>query len=141
MNLDVLYTKISELLEIIEIEVYNRAINLLLSKGDKDMYFIEYFKGTPLSTKEMLDVYMKLFTSGHSITPILDILGRDAKQFVEQGKREIEEWNIRDICPPATSYTMSESDTNGRPGEAQPTNEATVASNDNSANMNPRANV
>lgn len=142
INLDIIYDKIAEILENIESEIYNKAINLLLSTNEKDNYYIEYEKGIPLSTKEKLDTYMKLVSMGYSISPVINMLGGDAKEFVDQSIREINDWNIRaNILPPMTSYTMSdntEDSVYGRPTNEGSQNENTVKSNDNNSNGVPK---
>lgn len=141
INLDIIYNKIAELLEMIETEIYNRAINLLDDK-EKDVYYIEYEKGTPLSTKEQLDTHVKLISLGYSISPLLNMLGLDSKEYVDRSIREIESWKIREkILPPLSTYTATGDDKVGNPTKEDVTNENTIISKDNSNNMNPKANV
>ena len=144
INLDIIYNKIAELLEMIEVEIYNRAINLLDDK-EKDNYYIEYEKGTPLTTDQQLKSFEKLVTLGYSISPLLAMLGLDSKEYVDRSIREIDAWKIREkIVPPLSTYTSTDKDGDGKAGSpvnTNPTSENTTASTDNGGSITPRANV
>ena len=149
LNLDILFNRIGELLEMIESEVYNKLIALLLPSTVNKDYYLEYEKTYPLSNTEKANIYQKLASMGYSLRPLVELLGQDFDEYVENSIYEIETLKLREkVVPPLTSYTISDNteDTvygkkvNGEEG-SESENEQTINSNENDGNSLPDANV
>lgn len=139
LNLEVLFDRIGELLEMIESEVYNKLIQIILPSTVNKDYYLEYEKEYPLSNAEKASYFMQLSQSGYSIRPLLEVLGQDFDEFIENSLYEIEELGLREkIKPPLTSYTVTADDIDG---SEKSENENTMNSNENDGNSLPSANV
>lgn len=109
LYIDIMYDRIGELLENIENEVYNKLIALTLPKNVGTDYYMEYEKEYPLEQSEKIAVLQKLVAMGYAITPLLEIIGLNPTEYINQSIHEIEELELRKkIVPPLTSYTMSD---------------------------------
>src|SRR5690606_8404539 len=92
LNLDVLYKRIGVLLENIETDMYQKMINLILPKGQKDNYYLVYDKQQPLTTKEKVDILSKLNDKGWSVKALVDnISDINWENYLEQTLYETEE--------------------------------------------------
>ena len=150
LYIDIMYDRIGELLENIENEVYNKLIALILPKSVGSDYYMEYEKEYPLSQTEKLNVLQKLVSMGYAISPLLELIGLNPTEYINQSIYEIEQLELRrKIVPPLTSYTMSdntEGTAYGEPilggnGSDAALNENTETTNENNANDLPAANV
>lgn len=109
LYIDIMYNRIGELLENIENEVYNKLIALILPKSVSGNYYMEYEKEFPLSQAERIAVLQKLVSMGYAISPLLEEIGLNPTEYINQSFYEIEELKLRErIVPPLTSYTMTE---------------------------------
>lgn len=114
LNLSILYKKIGILLEQVEV-IYNQLINIVLGSERGDNYLFQYNTGEPLSNERKLETLYKLQSEGYAVKPLVDMLGIDYDDYIEESLYEIEELKLRDkIIPPKTSHTLSD-DGNGRP--------------------------
>lgn len=150
LYIDIMYDRIGELLENIENEVYNKLILLTLPKSVSSDYYMEYEKEYPLSQSEKITVLQKLVSMGYAITPLLELIGLNPTEYINQSIYEIETLELRSkIVPPLTSYTMSDNtegtlygksvlDGNGSDEALTEENETSV---ENNANNMPQANV
>lgn len=144
LNLDIFYRRLGELLENIEDQVYNKLFKIILPKSVGSDYYMEYEKTYPLTVQEKADYFKGLVDKGYSAKYLVDMLGVDFNEYVEQSVYEIEKLKLREkIIPPQTSYTLSNNDTskNGRPSENDSVNENTDNSNENGGNSLPDAGV
>lgn len=140
LNLDIIYKKIGVILEDIETEVYTKMIQLILPNSVKDDYYLEYNKNAPLTNKERADIYYKLVSLGYSLRPLIELIGKDFNEYIENSIYEIEELGLREkIAPPASSYTLSDSGDSGRPQTTGETNESTISSKSNDGGNNPKS--
>lgn len=150
LNLDILFNRIGELLEMIECEVYNKLITIILPNSVNKDYYLEYEKTYPLSNTEKANMYFKLSSSGYSLRPLLELLGQDFDEYIENTLYEIETLKLREkVIPPLTSYTMSgngesgssSSKTNNEKNSEESDNDQTINSNENDGNSLPDADV
>lgn len=133
INLDILYKRLGLLLENIEVEIYDKLLQLILPSSVKDDYSFVYEKEMPLTNKEKLDVLMKLHNmEGFALKPVIDNLnGIDFDTYIEESIYEQEEMNLPDRIKPYSSlYTNSASAT------ADLADSNTKPTNDNSDNEN-----
>ncbi|WP_243430957.1 hypothetical protein [Clostridium botulinum] len=142
LNLDMIYQKIGVMLEQIEI-IYNQLITIVLGKSKGQNYMFEYDKQKPLSKTDKLKTLTTLENQGYAISPLLELIGVDANDYINQSIYEIEKLGLRNkISPPSLSYTTSSKDSNkesGRPIEENPTNDNTIQSKENTDNnSNPK---
>lgn len=140
INLDMIYQKIGTMLEQIE-EIYNQLIVIVLGKNKGSNYYFEYDKGTPLTKSDKLKTLTTLESRGYSVTKLLELIGVDAKDYIEQSIYEIDELKLREkIVPPLNSNNISSTDTNtgGRTSVDNPTNESTIQSQDQDGNNSPK---
>lgn len=142
LNLEIIYNRISELLETIEVEVYNKLFQIILpNKIGKD-YYLEYEKGYPLSTAEKAKMFKELHMLGYSLKPLIELLGEDFDDYVENSIYEIENMNLRDkIKPPMSTYTMSGDEEVGKAKEEQSNNNSTITVEENGGNSQPKPSV
>lgn len=138
MNLDMLYTRIDMILEEIE-PVFQKLFNIMLTKKLAENYRFEFIKGTPLTSKEELEVLQKLHAEGTSYKSIVDMLSTVSyTELINDSMREIEDMGLREvITPPKTSSTLSSEDSEGgRKGidPADVTNPNTASSQDSGNN-------
>lgn len=142
LSLQIFYMKIGEILENIESEVYNKYINLLLVDKYKDSYYLEYDKSMPLDKKTRLTQLYQLETQGYTIKPMLEIMGIDYLEYIEQSKYEIKNLKLRnEITPPSSSFTQSgKNNQSGSPTDETNLNDNTVQSKEVDANNQPKAN-
>ena len=112
LSLEILYSKIFELLEMIETEVFDKFLNLYTgTKKDNGNYYFEYVKEIPLKTSERMDALYKLQAQGFSIKPIIEAANLDYANYIDDSVYEIEKMKLRDkIYPSATMYTTSSKD-------------------------------
>lgn len=137
LNLDIIFNRIGELLEVIESEVYNKLIRIILPNNVSRDYYMEYEKSSPLTNSEKADLLFKLASMGYSLRPLLELIGLDFDDYIDNSIYEIEKMELRDkIFPPQTSYTLS-SDA-GREEDNSDTNDNTVASKEMNTNDNPK---
>lgn len=146
LYIDIMYDRIGELLENIENEVYNKLIALSLPKSIGSDYYMEYEKEYPLSQGEKIAVLEKLVSMGYAITPLLEMIGLNPTEYINQSMYEIEELKLREkIVPPLTSYTMTEgagsSGDSVLSSDSGSENSNTETSNGNNANDLPDASV
>lgn len=142
LNLDILYNRIGEILETIESEVYNKLIKIILPSTVAKDYYIEYEKASPLTNKEKSEMLYKLSSLGYSLRPLVDLLGLDFDEYIDNSKFEIETLKLREsIYPPQSTYTMSSDSDSGRPSDDSSDNQSTVNTRENDTNNTPSANV
>lgn len=143
LNMDILYRKICELLEIIEIEVYGKLLNIILPNDVRDNYELSYDKTSPLSTKERADFMMNLHKMGYTLKPLVESIGLNYNEIINDTLYEIEELKLREkVIPPLNTNNISSDDTvGGRPSDDSSGNESTQTTRDNGANDSPRAGV
>lgn len=150
LYIDIMYDRIGEMLENIENEVYNKLIALTLPKSVGSDYYMEYEKEYPLSQTEKLNVLQKLVSMGYAISPLLELIGLNPTEYINQSIYEIETLGLRKkIVPPMTSYTMSDNTEGtiygdpvlGGDGSDSAANTNTETTNENNANDLPTANV
>lgn len=141
LNLDIIYKKIGVILEDIETEVYTKMIQLILPNSVKEDYYLEYNKNAPLTNKERADIYYKLVSLGYSLRPLIELIGKDFNEYIENSIYEIEELGLREkIAPPLSSYTATSSgEEGGRPQTTGETNESTISSKSNDGGNNPKS--
>lgn len=143
LNLEIFFKRISELLENVEIEVYNKILKIILPKSVSDNYYFEYEKELPLSKKDRIGYLKQLSDNGYSIKYVIESLGLDFNEYIEQSKFEIEELKLRDIIiPPQLSYTSTPSDIEGSNGSEDTqsgSSESNEVSKDNNDNSLPKA--
>ncbi len=125
INLDVFYKRIGVLLEQVEVEVYQKMINLLLPNNQEDNYYIEYDKTQPLSMKEKIDALTKLNDKGWSIKAVIDnIDGIHWDSYLEQTLHETEQLKLQErIKPYKSSHTTSGDEEGGSPEQEDLTDE------------------
>lgn len=147
LNLDIVYRRISELLEKIESEVYNKLFALILPPRVANDYYLEYKKNTPLKTIDKLKMFKELHAMGYSLRPIIEILGEDFNEYVNNSISEIKDMKLREtIIPPVTSYTMSQKDmvngnNGGKPVEEGSENPSTIKTKEHDGNNSPKPSV
>jgi hypothetical protein len=140
LNLDIIYRKIGSMLEQIE-EIYNQLIVITLGKAKGKYFCFEYNKNIPLTSSDKLKTLTTLENQGYAITPLLDLFGIDATDYINQSIHEIDELKLREkIVPPLNSNNISVNDTNtgGRDAVLNPTNESTIKSKETGGNDNPK---
>lgn len=115
LNYEIVYKRISVILEDIENEVFAKMLNVILPKTFAEKYEVIYDKKPPLSQEQQLETLHKLHSEGFGIKPIIDMLdGVDFDDYVEQSLYEIEVMKLRDkIKPYQTAHTMSGSGNEG----------------------------
>ena len=141
LSMDIMYRKIAVLLEQIEDQVYQKLINTILKKKDKDNYSIEYDKHAPLTSKEQLDILEKLNGSfGFSLKAVIDrVDGVDFEQYVADSLYEQEELQLKTkITPYMSSYTSTGDNASGAPVVDDVANPSTEATKTGDGNNNPK---
>ncbi|EPB8173048.1 hypothetical protein ACRTAL_002223 [Clostridium perfringens] len=142
LNLEIIYNRISELLESIEVEVYNKLFQIILPSDIGQDYYLEYEKGYPLSTTEKAKMFKELHMLGYSLKPLVELLGEDFDDYVENSIYEIEEMDLREkIKPPMSTYTMSGDEEVGKPKGEQSNNDSTITVEENGGNSQPKPSV
>lgn len=143
LNIDIMFNRIGELLENIETEVYNKLIKIILPNSVSQDYYMEYEKSSPLNNKEKMDMLFKLVSMGYSLRPLVELLGLDFDNYIENSIAEIDELNLRKkIYPPLNTNNISANDdVGGRPSVDDEINENTVKSKEQGGNQSPDANV
>ena len=149
LALEIIHSRIGELLENIESEVYNKLLKIILPKSVGDYYYFEYEKSYPLSNKEKVDTLIKLHSLGYSLKPVIDMLGLDFTDYVNQSVYEIETLKMREkIYPPLSTYTATSDDVGAVMKDnidselnGNSNNNSTIQSNENGGNEFPEANV
>jgi len=142
LSLDVIYRKISVMLEQIEQEAYQKLINWILSNEFKNVYSIEYEKTKPLSTKEKITVLEKLNTTfGFSLKAVIDELeGIDFDQYIEDTMYEQNTLKLPEkVRAYASAFTQSGSDASGAPVKDDVATASTESTKTNDGNSNPSA--
>lgn len=137
LNLDIVYKKISIMLEKIE-EIYNQLITIILGERGEN-YIFEYNKETPLTKAEKVDILMKLHRDeGFSLKYVIDhIDGIDWQSYIEQSLYEQEVLKLPEkIKPYKSSYTTSGEA--GRPSNDDSDNENTISSKEHDGNNSPK---
>lgn len=140
LNMDIIYKRIGTMLEQIE-EIYNQLICIVLGKSKGSNYVFEYNKDRPLSRTDKLKTLTTLESQGYAITPLLDLLGIDSNDYINQSVYEIDKLDLRNkIIPPMTSYTTSGKDgtNSGKPSNDVDVNDSTIANKDLGGNNNPK---
>lgn len=108
VNLEVFYMRVAVLLEQIETDMFQKMINMILPKGQSDNYHIVIDKQKPLTTKEKVDILKGLNDKGWSTKHLVDQIGIDWDQYLEQTLYETEDLNLqKKITPYNTSHTIS----------------------------------
>lgn len=143
LNMDILFSRIGVLLETIETEVYNKLIKIILPSSVSEDYYMEYEKSSPLTNKEKVDILHKLVSMGYSLRPLIELIGLDFDDYIENSKWEIETLKLREkIFPPLnTNNISSNDDVGGRPPKDNETNENTIKSKEQDGNNSPNANI
>lgn len=143
LNIDIIFSRVGELLENIESEVYNKLIKIILPNSVGDDYYMEYEKASPLTNKEKADMLFKLASMGYSLRPLVEILGLDFDDYIENSKWEIETLKLREVISPPlnTNNISSNDDVRGRPPKDDETNENTIKSKEQNGNNSPDANT
>jgi hypothetical protein len=128
--------KLGEILENIESEIFDKLINLLLDNKYLDIYYLEYDKSIPLDKKTKLTTLSVMEAQGYTIKPILELMGIDYMEYIEQSKYEIQTLKLREkITPPMSTYTTSGSnDNSGAPTKDNPTNDSTISNKEINGN-------
>ncbi len=137
LSMDVLYSRIGMMLESIQ-EIFQQLFSIVLSKKISENYAFEFITGTPLSTKDEVDILQKLHAEGTSYKSIVDMLNSVSyMELLDDSKREIDDMGIREIItPPKTSSTLSAEDSEtGRKAEENPDNENTIKSQETGGNL------
>jgi len=140
LNVDAFYKKLAVLLEDVETEVYGKLLNIILPTSQKDNFYMEYDKESPLTTKEKLDVLLKLHSQeGFSLKAVIDSLnGISFDSYVEQSIYEQEVLKLQDrIQPYSSAYTSTGEENSGAPSIENPENENTIKSKENDSNSLP----
>lgn len=132
-TLDIFYSRLAVILEDIEDEIYGKMFNLMVNNKYQDNFYIEYDKEPPLTLKEKIDYVKSLNDKGWSSKYLVEMIGLDFEQYLEQTLWETEEQKLQErIKPYLTSFTASASDieNNGRPSidDSDVENENTVRS-------------
>lgn len=140
LNLDIIFNRIGELLEMIESEVYNKLIKIILPSTVSDDYYMEYEKSQPLTNKERADILKGLHDKGYSLRYLVELLGIDFNEFIENSKYEIEDMKLREIItPPLNTNNISSNDNvGGRNKDTSNENDNTVQSKEANSNDNPK---
>lgn len=141
LSMDIMYRKIAILLEQIEEQVYQKLINIILKKKDKDNYSIEYDKNAPLSSKEQLAILEKLNASfGFSLKAVIDrVDGVEFEQYIADSLYEQETLQLpTKIMPYSSSYTSSGDNIGGAPVIDDVTNPSTEATKTGDGNKQPK---
>ena len=143
LNIDIIFNRIGELLEVIESEVYDKLIKIILPSTVSKDYYMEYEKTSPLTNKEKSDMLFKLVSMGYSLRPLIELLGLDFDDYIENSIAEIEELQLREkIYPPLNTNNISADDeVAGRTESTDETNENTIKSKEQDGSNTPRANV
>ena len=142
LNLEIFFKRVSEILENVEYEVYNKILKIILPKSVSDNYYFEYEKELPLSKKDRIGYLKQLSDNGYSIKYVIEALGLDFNEYIEQSKFEINELKLRDeIIPPQLSYTATPDDISGSKSEdtESEASESNEVSEDNNDNSSPKA--
>lgn len=141
LNLDIIFSRIGELLEIIEMEVYNKLFKLILPSTVSDDYYMEYEKNSPLTNKEKADILSKLHDKGYSLRYLVESVGLDFNEFIDNSIYEIEELKLREkIVPPLSTYTATSDDVGNNTSDDN-NNENTIKSKEQDGNNNPKPSV
>lgn len=141
LSMEIMYKKVAVLLEQIEEQVYQKLINILFRKKDKDNYSIEYDKQMPLSAKEQLAALEKLNASfGFSLKAVIDrIDGVEFEQYVADSLYEQEELKLSErIKPYASSYTSTGDNQGGAPVVDEINNPSTEQTKTGDGNNQPK---
>jgi hypothetical protein len=145
LYIDIMYDRIGEMLENIENEVYNKLIALILPRSIGGDYYMEYEKEYPLSQSEKIAVLEKLVAMGYAVTPLIEMIGLNPTEYINQSLHEINDLELRTkIIPHMTSYTMTQQSQGGNDtlsGDSGSESEGTMKTNENDANDLPTANV
>ena len=109
LNYEIVYKRLSVILEDIENEVFGKLLKVVLPKTFADKYEIIYDKKPPLSQSEQIEIMMRLHSEGFGVKPVIDMLdGVDFDDYVEQSLYETEVMKLREkIKPYQTAHTMS----------------------------------
>lgn len=112
INFDFFYKRVAVLLEQIEMDMYQKMVNLILPKSESDNFYIEFDKAQPLSTKERLDMLKSLNDKGWSTKHLVEGLdGVNWDEYLEQTLYETEDLKLQDkIKPYKSSHTISAND-------------------------------
>ena len=132
-TLDIFYLRLAVILEDIEDEIFGKMFNLMVNSKYQDNFYIEYDKEAPLTLKEKIDYVKSLNDKGWSSKHLIEMIGLDFEQYLEQTLWETEEQKLQErIRPYLTSYTSNADDieNNGRPSvdDSDVKNENTIRS-------------
>lgn len=123
INENIFYSKVFDILEQIQDEVYNVQFKQIVSNADR--VFTKSFNRTvTVDNSDKLEILQSLLDKGGAIKPVLDEVGVDFEEYMKQVKYETEEVGTHDLLVPyLTSYTTTEDD-GGRPtGDSPEENE------------------
>lgn len=138
LNLDMIYSKLKVILEQIE-PLFDKLITFTLGESKGSNYKFVFDKRPALTKSEILSTLGTLQTQGYSIKYILDELGLDFNDYVNQSRHEIEDLKLRDvIIPQQSTYTTSGDDKGGRPETDNVENGNTDTSKTNGSNEVPK---
>ena len=143
LNIDIIFNRIGELLEVIETEVYDKLIKIILPTTVSKDYYMEYEKTSPLTNKEKTDMLFKLVSMGYSLRPLIELLGLDFDDYIENSIAEIDDLKLREkIYPPLNTNNISANDdVGGRPEVDNETNDNTIQSKEQGGSDTPRADI
>ncbi|WP_368900845.1 hypothetical protein [Oceanobacillus oncorhynchi] len=137
LNLSTFYKRIGVLLEVIESDMYQKMINLIVPKGQRDNYYLKYSKEEPLSLKEKVDILKSMNDKGWSVRHLVELIdGVDFDDYVKQTLYETENLSLQQrIVPYSSSHTSSGNNNAGAPiiedGDLTESGEATRTSGKN----------
>lgn len=141
LSMEIMYRKVAIILEQIEDQVYQKLINIILKKKDKDNYSIEYDKDVPLSSKEQLAALEKLNASfGFSLKAVIDrIDGVEFEQYITDSLYEQETLKLQEkIKPYSSSYTSTGDNQGGAPTVDEIDNPSTEQTKTGDGNNSPK---
>ena len=138
LNLDMIYNKLKVVLEQIE-PLFDKLITFVLGENKGNNYKFVFDKRPALTKKDAIGILGTLQSQGYSIKYIIDELGLDFNDYINQSKHEIEDLELRKvIVPPQSTYTTSGKDKAGSPETDDVTNENTDISKASGGNGNPK---
>lgn len=119
INENIFYSKIFDILEQIEEEVYNVQYDQIVTKADTK-FRKKFARTTTVDSNKKIEVYEKLIDKGGAIKPLFDEIGSDFDAYIKQVDYEKTQLGINDKFKPfQTSFTMTDK-TNGAPQGENP---------------------
>lgn len=129
VSIDIFVKNVISVLAQIEEQLFNRQYRLM-TKNMNNIFKRKFSRGTVILGSEKIEILKSLLAMGGSVKHVLDSIGIDYQEYINQVRAEKEE-GLHDLFMPyRTSATMSDSSDGGRPTESD--------SGDNSNNNNPK---